>query len=163
GLTGNVNFVAGDINFDFGENPSEKPVDRTVRKILSSASKLDLQVSLKSDDDKTELGLDSNLDDLFATELKKILGEEIQQARTRIEAEVQKQVAQHKETFDTFVMTKTDALKAEMTKYENMLNEQKALIEKKKKELEARIEEEKQKAKEGIQDEAKKRLKGLFD
>ncbi|MBN1560415.1 TIGR03545 family protein [candidate division KSB1 bacterium] len=162
-LAGGLEFIAGNINFDFGETPSEKPLDKTVRKILSSKSTLDLNVSLKSDNDNTVLGLDSNLDDLFANELKKIIGEEIQQARAKIEAEVDKQVTRRKKEFHTFVTAKTAALEAEMTKYENMLNEQKAQVEEKKKELEARIEEEKQKAKDSIQDEAKKRLKGLFD
>ncbi|MBN1482914.1 TIGR03545 family protein [candidate division KSB1 bacterium] len=162
-LNSEVSFVANKLNFDFGENPSEKLVDKTVRKILSSASTVDLDVSLKSSDERTVLGLDSNLDELFARELQKIVGEELQAARDKIEAEVQKQVTKYKNEFDTYVARQTESLEAQMKKYEDLLNEQKALIETKKKELEARIEEEKQKAQKGIEEEAKKRLKGLFE
>lgn len=162
-LSSEVTFVANKLNFDFGEAPSEKLLDKTVRKILASASTVDLNVSLKSNDDRTVLGLDSNLDELFARELQKIVGEEIQAAGQKIEAEVQKRVTKYKNEFDAYVAQKTATLEAQMKKYEDMLNEQKALIETKKKELETRIEEEKQKAKKGLEDEAKKRLKGLFN
>lgn len=162
-LNGDLSFVAKQIDFNFGEQPSEKPLDKTVRKILQSASKIDLEVSLKSDEDNTRLGLDSNLDELFAKELQNIVGEEIQAARDKIEARVEEKVTKVKEDFDAYVSNQTDKLEAEMKKYEDMLNEQKALIEQKKKELESRIEEEKEKAKQGVEDEAKKRIKGLFE
>ena len=162
-LNGDMSFVAKSISFDFGETPSDKPLDRTVRRILSNASTIDLDVSLASNDERTQLGLDSNLDELFANELRNIVGEEIQAARDRIEAEVEQRVTEYKNKFDTFVEEKTSALDAEMKKYEAMLDEQKDLIAKKRQELEARIEEEKQKAQEGLEEEAKDRLKGLFD
>jgi hypothetical protein len=161
-LTGGLLFVGKNINFDFGENPSEKLLDQTVRKILSSASTIDLDVSLKSSDARTELGLDSNLDELFAKELQNIVGEEIQAARQKIEAKVGAEVTKYKNEFDAYVSRQTNALEAEMKKYEDKLNEQKALVDQKKKELEARIEEEKQKAQKSVEDEAQKRLKGLF-
>ncbi len=161
-LSGDLTFVAQKIDFDFGEQPSEKMFDKTVRKILQSASTIDLEVSLKSDEDHTKLGLDSNLDELFAKELQNIVGEEIQAARDKIEATVEEKVTKVKSDFDAYVTKQTDALEAEMKKYEDLLNEQKELVNSKKKELEARIEEEKEKATKSVEDEAKKRLKGLI-
>jgi uncharacterized protein (TIGR03545 family) len=161
-LSGDLSFVARQIDFDFGEQPSEKRLDKTVRKILQSASKIDLDVSLKSDDNNTKLGLDSNLDELFAKELQNIVGEEIQAAREKIEATVDEKVTKVKADFDEYVSTQTQTLEAQMQKYETMLNEQKALVNQKKKDLEARIEEEKEKAKKGVEDEAKKKIKGLL-
>ncbi len=162
-LNGDLSFVARQINFDFGEQPSEKLVDKTVRKILTNASTIDLEVSLQSNDERTSFGLDSNLDELFARELQNIVGEEIREAREKIEAEVEKKVKSVKADFDAYVEKQTTALETEMKKYEDMLKEQKALIDQKKSELETRIEEEKKKAQESVEDEAKKRIKGLFD
>ncbi len=162
-LSGDLSFVAKQIDFDFGEQPSEKPLDKTVRSILESASKIDLDVSLKSDENNTSLGLDSNLDELFAKELQNIVGEEIQEARDKIEARVEEKVTKVKADFDNYVARQTEALEAEMTTYEELLNEQKELVNQKKKALETRIEDEKEKAKKGVEDEAKKRLKDLLN
>ncbi len=162
-LDGSLDFVAQNIEFDFGEQPSEKLLDRTVRQILQRAETIDVQASLQSSDEQTKFGLNSNLDDLFANELRNMVGEEIQKARAQIEARVQEEVAPYEEKIKTFVDEQTSQLQTEMQKYEDLLAEQKSLIETKQEQLKARIDEEMEKAEGQIEDEVKKRLKGILD
>lgn len=162
-LDGSLEFEAQSLVFDFGEQPSEKQLDRTVRQILQQAQTLDVQAALQSSEERTQFGLNSNLDDLFARELRNMVGEEIQNARARIEERVQEEIAPYEAQFKTFVDEKTSQLQAEMQKYEDLLNEQKSLIETKQQELEVRIEEEKAELEGELEDEVKKRLRGILD
>ena len=157
-LIGNLDLEADRLDFEFAEVSGDK-MDETIRRIFTSLNRIDLQASLQSTDEKTEFGLNSNIDDVFANELKNIVGEEIAAARERIENEVDSRVSEKKAEFDAYVAEKTESLEQKMNELQELIDTQKQMIEDKKQELEERIEEEKS----NLKEEAKDKLKGLFD
>lgn len=160
-VTGKFMFVADNLQFAYENEDPQKRIEQILRQLVQSASRLDLNVTLASTEERTELGLNSNLDDLFANELKSMLSDEVAKARAKIESYVAEKVTRYKAQFDTLVSSKTAALQAEMSSLENLLAAQKQAVEEKQKQLQARIEEEKQKGKSQVEDAVKKRLKGL--
>ncbi len=159
-VNGEFYFVAEPLEFAFEAAP-EKRWEQVVRRVISAADKLDLRVRLRSDEARTVFALNSNLDDLFARELKAMAGEEVEKAKARIESYVNGKVKQGRAQLETLVNAKTASLQAEYASLETLLNDRGRLFEEKQRQLQERIEEEKKKGRQRLEDEAKKRLKGI--
>jgi uncharacterized protein (TIGR03545 family) len=160
-VDGKFMFAADNLQFAFADQAPQKRLEQILQRLVQSATKLDLNVTLASSDERTDLRLNSNLDDLFASELKSMLSDEVANARAKIESYVGEKVAKYKEQFNALVSSKTASLQAEMASLENLLNTQKQAVEEKQKQFLARIDEEKQKGTKQVEDAVKKRLKGL--
>ena len=160
-VNGELYFVADHLKFAFETEAPQNRQEQVIRRMVDSAVMLDLKVTLASVEERTVLGLNSNLDDIFARELKAMLSEEADKARAKIESYVNEQVVRYREQFNALVSGKTAALTAEYESYVNLLNAQKQAIDDKQKQLQARIEEEKKKGQDRLQNEVKKRLPGI--
>lgn len=161
-VTGALELSAKDMKFDFKETAND-PLQQTVQKIVQNAKTVHVSAMLRGMNDKTQLDLSSNLDNLFSKELKAIAGAEIDKARSAIHAKVESQVGGAKQKFDDYVKQEVSLLETEMSTYEELLNNQNELLASKKKKMDERIAQEKKKAQKNLQGEAKKKLKGLFD
>lgn len=160
-VNGELYLVADNLRFAFETEAPQNRQEQIVRRLVDSATLLDLNVTLASVPERTALGLNSNLDDIFARELKAMLSEEVDKARAKIEGYVNGQVARYRDQFNALVNSKTAALTAEYQSYVDLLNAQKQTIEDKQKQLQVRIEEEKKKGQDRLQNEVKKRLPGI--
>ncbi|MDZ7370324.1 MAG: TIGR03545 family protein [candidate division KSB1 bacterium] len=159
-IQGELYFIAEKLRFAFAEEATKRH-EQILRRVIDAADLLDLSVSLLSDEGKTSLRLNSNLDDFLARELRAVLSEEIDKAKAKIEAYLASQIDRHKQQLDKLVQTKSAALGMEIGSLEELLKNPKKLLDEKQKELERRIEEEKKKGAKRLEDEVKKRLPGV--
>ena len=161
---GLVKFTGKKLNFDFGEEQaSSNKLQQTIRSIVESASTVDFVARIKSEEDRLDFSLNSNLDDLFVKQLRSIVSKEVDKAKQKLQAYVDSEVNKHRAELEKLVQEKHAYLEKEMQKYEEMLQEKIEMVEKKKKEIEARIEEEKKKQTDKLKDKAKDQLKKIFN
>ncbi|NUO84202.1 hypothetical protein HUU05_29365, partial [candidate division KSB1 bacterium] len=115
------------------------------------------------------LSIHSNLDNVLADQLKRVVGEKLAEARTQIETRVRAEVDKRRKEAEALVENYKQGLTAEMQKVRGVVDQQVEELNKRKAEIEARIEAEKNKAKQAVdekkkqaEEEAKKKLKGLL-
>lgn len=144
------------LKFDFGENPSNGRVQQLIRDAISSADQINVTALVDNIDGPLKIRIRSNIDNLFVDALKSTVSREVDQARTRIENEVQQRIGDRKEELLAFKDEKEAEIRQEYAKLEAKVNEQLQIVEQKKEELEKRkkeIEEElKKKATDAIRD-----------
>ena len=156
-IDGKIIFAANKLVFDFADKPKNK-FDKIVRSIIKKTKKVDFVAKIKGRKDDLKFTLNSNLDDIFARNLKSVLNKEIEQAKQKIKSQIDKQVNKYREQLNQVVKKNEDQLKSELKKYEQMLNDKLKMTDAKKKEIEGQIDKEKSK----VEKELKNKLKDIF-
>lgn len=156
-----VNVNAAPVSFDFSSTPKDF-VSNVVQDVLAGFSRLELGVQLQGAASNYGLSIHSNLDNVLAEQLKKVVGEKLAEARLQIETRVRAEVDKRRKEAEALVENYKQSLTAEMQKARGAVDQQIEELNKRKAEVEARIEAEKNKGKQAVQDEAKKKLKGLL-
>ncbi|MBU1100133.1 MAG: TIGR03545 family protein [Bacteroidetes bacterium] len=137
------------------ENDPKNMVEDIVHRILMGLRGLDIGMRMWNTDGYFKFALTTNLDNMIATEIQKILGEEItklqNQLRAKFDAMVMPQINKYRAEYENKLAGITDQLGG----YEILLSDNLGLVDGKKKELEERLE----KAKKGFLED---KLKGLF-
>ncbi len=146
------------LQFDFGENPSQGRVQRLIRDAVSSADQINVTALVDNVDGPLKIRIRSNIDDLFVNALKSTVSKEVDQARARIENEVQQRIGDRKEELLAFKDEKEAEIRQEYDKLEAKVNEQLKLVEQKKEELEKRKKEIEEELKKKAADALKKRI-----
>jgi uncharacterized protein (TIGR03545 family) len=135
-----IRFTGNKLSFDFGEqDQSKNEFDQIVQSIVRSIDMIDLVARIKGTKDNLVFSLNSNLDDLFVNKTKEILSKEVDEAKNKIKARVDTEVAAQRKKLDNLIKEKESQLNAQVEKYEQMVNQQKEIIETKKKEIEKSI------------------------
>lgn len=156
-IDGKITFAANKLVFDFADKPKTK-FDKIVQSIIKKTKKVDFVAKIKGRKDDLKFTLNSNLDDIFARNLKSVLNKEIEQAKQKIKSQIDKQVNKYREQLNQVVKKNEDQLKSELKKYERMLNDKLKIADAKKKEIEGQIDKEKSK----VEKELKNKLKDIF-
>ncbi|MCD4693647.1 MAG: TIGR03545 family protein [Calditrichales bacterium] len=156
-IDGKIIFAANKLVFDFAGKPKNK-FDKIVQSIVQKTNKVDFVAKIKGRKDDLKFTLNSNLDDIFARNLKSVLNKEIEQAKQKIKSQIDKQVNKYREQLNQVVKKNEDQLKSELKKYERMLNDKLKMTDAKKKEIEGQIDKEKSK----VEKELKNKLKDIF-
>ncbi len=152
---------AAPVSFDFSSTPKDF-VSSVVQDVLSGFNRLELGVQLQGAASHYGLSVHSNLDNVLAEQLKRVVGEKLAEARQQIETRVRAEVDKRRKEAEAVVENYKQSLTAEMQKARSVVEQQVEEINKRKAEIEARIEAEKNKGKQAVQEEAKKKLKGLL-
>ncbi len=135
-----IKFTGNKLSFDFGDQEQSKnKFDQIVQSIVRSIDMIDLVARIKGTQDDLAFSLNSNLDDLFVNKTKEILSKEVDEAKNKIKARVDTEVAAQRQKLDNLIKEKESQLTAQVEKYEQMVNQQQAVIETKKKEIEKSI------------------------
>ena len=158
-LEGSLSFKSHNVSFSFDETEPDNLIEQRIQRVFNTTTAITVNASLFSATEKTDFSLDSNFDDLLVEQMTKVLGEDLKEARQKIENTVRERVSAHRQNIEQLITERTAKLQREMKEYTDMLDDQKKLIEEKEEELKERIEEEKKKAGKEVKD----RLKGLFD
>ncbi len=146
------------LKFDFGENPSNGRVQQLIRDAVSSADQINVTALVDNVDGPLKIRIRSNIDNLFVDALKSTVSREVEQARARIENEVQQRIGDRKEELLAFKNEKEAEIRQEYDKLEAKVNEQLQIIEQKKEELEKRKKEIEEELKKKAADELRKRI-----
>jgi uncharacterized protein (TIGR03545 family) len=156
-----VNVKAAPVSFDFSTTPKDF-VSNVVQDVLAGFTQLELGVQLQGERSNYGLSIHSNLDNVLADQLKKVVGEKLAEARMQIETRVRAEVDKRRKEAEALVENYKQNLTAEMQKARGAVDQQLEELNKRKAEVEARIEAEKNKGKQAVEEEAKKKLRGLL-
>ncbi len=163
-----VNLNAAPVSFDFSSTPKDF-VSNVVQDVLAGFNQLELGVQLQGARSDYALSIHSNLDNVLADQLKRVVGEKLAEARLQIETRVRAEVDKRRKEAEALVENYKQSLTAEMQKVRGAVDQQIEELNKRKAEVEARIEAEKNKGKQVVDEkkkqaegEAKKKLKGLL-
>lgn len=162
-LLAKISFTAKDLSFEFQqEDASLSKLEKAMRGVVQSASTIDFVAAIESKGEDTRFSLNSNLDDLFAKQLRSMLSAEVDAARKKIQNYVDGQVQSKRERLQKLVQEKQAYLEGQLSKYSAALQNQMKAVDDKRKAIEQRIEEEKSGKAKKVEEEAKKKLKKIF-
>jgi len=161
-LYSQIKFRASDPKFAARANEGElNALEKNVQKVIRNASTVDFYADIKNENNDLAFSVHSNLDDLFAQQLQSALSTEVEKAKQKVRANVNKRVQKYRDGLQSFISERQATLESLMENYEKMAAEKVRLVDDKKKELKARIDQEKKKGTKRLQDEVKKRFKGF--
>ncbi|MBD3275938.1 MAG: TIGR03545 family protein [Candidatus Marinimicrobia bacterium] len=158
-----IKFVGERLEFNYGSQASPaNRFEQIVQTVVKGIQQIDFVARIKGEPNALQFTLNSNLDNIFADQLQSILSQEVQQARQRIQQEIDTQVKKYEAELNNMIQSREQELRAEVEKYEKELEAAINLAEKKKKEIEERIEEEIDQQKNKLEDKLKDNLDNLF-
>lgn len=144
-----IQYLNKDLVFDFGEGQPENRVKQLIQDAVASTEHIDITALVDNVDGPLDVKIRSNIDNLFVDALKGSISKQVEDARNKIESEVQSRIGNKKEELLSFKDEKEAELRAQYDQLEAKVNEQLQIVEKKKQELEKRKKE--------IEDELKNR------
>lgn len=162
-FTGVINFKASGLQFQTeGQKPKNK-VEEIIRSVVESTSTVTFTSKIKGKGDDIQFDLDSNLDELFARKLRAIVSDEIESAKKKLLAEVDKQVKPYKDKLDKLVNEKQKEIEDKMADVQKQVDDKLKEAEAKKKEIEDKIEAEKKKKSDKLENDIKNKLDDILN
>ncbi|HEM48926.1 MAG TPA: TIGR03545 family protein, partial [Caldithrix sp.] len=159
-IKGKIDFVGDKLVFEFNEAKAKKnKIEQIIRDVLEGIKKIEFIAYVSGTRDDLDFRLSSNLDEEISKGLKASIAKEIEAARKKIEQRIDKEVGKYREQLDEVVKDKEAQLKAELDKYQEKVDQQRAKVDAKKKEIEDKIDSEKKK----LEKKAKNKLKNLLN
>lgn len=142
-----IDYIANELSFDFASAGEPKnQLESLIRRSISSTDEIDVTALVDNVEGPLRIRLRSNIDDLFMNALRQTVSEEVAEARRKIEAEVQRQVAGKKEELAAFksekeaeIMERYNALQEKVREQVEKVEQKQKELEEKKKELEAAL------------------------
>jgi uncharacterized protein (TIGR03545 family) len=148
-----IEYLANNIRFDFEEAGTPKNrIESLIRDAISGTNSIDVTALVDNTEGPLRVRIRSNVDDLFINALKKTVSQEVEKARNKVRAEVDKQVAGKKEQLRKFKAEKEAEIQQRYETIQQKVDEQLQQVEAKKKELEAKKKELENAAKKKIKD-----------
>ena len=132
-----IDYIASELSFDFASAGEPKnQLEALIRRSIASTDQIDVTALVDNVEGPLRIRLRSNIDDLFMNALRQTVSEEVAEARRKIEAEVQRQVAGKKEELVTFKSEKEAEIMERYNAIQEKIREQVERVEQKQKELE---------------------------
>lgn len=137
-------------------------VERLARDILFSIKEFSTTVRLWRKAGHLDVALQTDLDDRLFAETKRVVGAEIARIQNDLRTKLEQRVAAKRAELERVVADRLSEARQEVRTLENVMNQNLALADSKKKELEQRIEEEKSKQTDAAKKKLEDAVKGLF-
>ncbi|HKK25171.1 MAG TPA: hypothetical protein VJ941_06055, partial [Gracilimonas sp.] len=132
-----IDYLANELSFDLASAGEPKnQLETLIRRAISSTDQIDVTALVDNVEGPLRIRLRSNIDDLFMSALRQTISEEVAEARRKIEAEVQRQVAGKKEELAAFKTEKESEIMDRYNNIQEKIREQVDKVEQKQKELE---------------------------
>ena len=132
-----IDYLANELSFDLASAGEPKnQLETLIRRAISSTDQIDVTALVDNVEGPLRIRLRSNIDDLFMSALRQTISEEVAEARRKIEAEVQRQVAGKKEELEAFKTEKESEIMDRYNNIQEKIREQVDKVEQKQKELE---------------------------
>ncbi|MEX0724360.1 MAG: TIGR03545 family protein [Gracilimonas sp.] len=147
-----IDYLATGISFDFeAAGEPKNRVESLIRNAIGSTDNVDVTALVDNIEGPLRVRVRSNVDDLFMNALRQTISQEVENAKRKIEAEVEKQVDGKKEQLAEFKQEKEAEIQARYDELQAKVDEQLARIEEKREELEEKKKE--------LEDELKNRVR----
>ncbi|MEX0845861.1 MAG: TIGR03545 family protein [Balneolaceae bacterium] len=154
-----IDYLARDISFDFASAGAPKnKIETLIRDAIGSTDEIDVSALVDNVDGPLRVRVRSNVDDLFMNALRQTVSREIENARRKVEAEVQKRVAGKKEELEKFRDEKEAEIRRCYEELQAKVDDQIALVEQKREDLEEKKKELEKALKDKAAEELKKRI-----
>jgi uncharacterized protein (TIGR03545 family) len=154
-LDSKIDYLAEDINFDFASAGQPKNrLENLVREVVGSTNRVDVTALIDNNEGPLRVRVRSNIDDLFMSALRQTVSRELENAKRKIEAEVQQRVEGRKEQLEDFKQQKEEEILKRYEELQAEVEEKIQLVDDKKKELEER----KKELEDSLKDEVKDRI-----
>lgn len=154
-----IDYIASGIKFDFASAGAPKNrVETLIRDAIGSTDRIDVTALVDNVEGPLRVRVRSNVDDLFMDALRQTVSREIENARRKVEAEVQKRVAGKKEQLEEFRDEKEAEIRQRYEELRSKVDEQIQFIEEKREELEEKKKQLEEELKDKAADEIKKRI-----
>jgi uncharacterized protein (TIGR03545 family) len=148
-----IDYLTKNISFDFeAAGQPKNRIESLIRNAIGSTDQIDVAVLIDNLDGPLRVRVRSNVDELFMNALRQTVSQEVENAKRKIEAEVQKQVEGKKEQLEEFKAEKEAELRQRYEEIQAKVEEQLKVVEEKKKELEERKKELENSVKDKIKD-----------
>jgi uncharacterized protein (TIGR03545 family) len=148
-----IDYLAKNISFDFATAGQPKNrIESLIRNAIGSTDQIDVAALIDNVDGPLRVRVRSNVDDLFMNALRQTVSQEVENAKRKIEAEIQKQVEGKKEQLAEFKAEKEAELQQRYEELQAKVEAQLKVVEEKKKELEERKKELEDSVKDKIKD-----------
>lgn len=142
-----IDYLASDISFDFEAAGSpQNRLESLIRTAIGSTENIDVTALVDNIEGPLRVRVRSNVDDLFMNALRETVSQEIENARRKIEAEVEEQVEGRKEQVAEFkqekeaeIQKRYEELQAKVDEQVQRVEEKREELEEKKKELEDKL------------------------
>lgn len=146
-IFGEIKFDAKDVIFDFSNSETNlNEAEKFLQNLIKGVDNINFTAKIEGKTNNLKFSLKSNLDKLFADNLKSMLGDEVQKLKNQINEKVNNEVTKYKTQFDGFVDAQKQQLDEKLAKYGLQLDSLNGLLEgkfdgleKKKKELEGSL------------------------
>ncbi len=163
-IVARIDLKTSDIVFDYNtQTEMDKNLVRISRNITEAIKDVDVHVEIQQRLGDFTFKINSNLDNLIASQLKKVASDELVRARAELEKRVNKELNKYKAEAYEFIDLQKQKLQSELNKVNNEIENQLMVVDSKKKELEDRLEEEKKKLEDKAMEEAGEVIDDLLD
>ena len=163
-ITSKINFLMDKVQFDYTTQPKmNKDLTRIARSITEAIDKITFDASMRQDERRFKFKVDSNLDNLIAQQMKKVISDEIARAKAKLRQKVEKELQKYQQELDKLIAEKEKELQKEIAKLDKKVKEQFQVIEDKKKEIEDKIAKEKKKIEDKINKEIEEQQDKIND
>lgn len=137
-------------------------VEQIVRNVLASVTGFNVDLRIWRDQNKFDVAFATNLDDLLASRLKKVIGDEIARIQNDLRNKLNAKIAEKRAEVEKLYNAKREEVMGKVKEYESLVNDKLAAVEAKKKELQNRIDQEKKKQTDDATKKAKDAIKNIF-
>jgi|AntRauTorcE11897_2_1112592.scaffolds.fasta_scaffold02331_4 uncharacterized protein (TIGR03545 family) len=148
-----IDYLATEINFDFeAAGDPKNRIESLIRDAIGGTDNIDVTALVDNIEGPLRVRVRSNVDDLFMDALRQTVSQEVENAKRKIEAEVQSRVDGKKEQLAEFKQEKEAEIQARYDELQSKVDEQLKRIEEKRKELEEKKKELEEELKNKVRD-----------
>lgn len=152
-LDSRIDYLARNISFDFQSAGKPKNrLEQLVRDAIGGTDRINVSALVDNVNGPLRVRVRSNVDDLFMSALRQTVSQELENAKRKVRAEVQKRVDGRKEQLAKFKQEKEAEIRKRYEELQAQIDEKIQLVEDKKKELEERKKELESQLKDKIKD-----------
>jgi len=157
----NTKVAFNNLSLTFDREPNGI-VERIVRNVLSSIRGFNVDLRIWQNEEKFDVAFATDLDDKLASQIKRVIGDEIAKIQKDIRNKLNAVIAGKRAELEKLYNEKREMVMNKVKEYETIVNEKLAMVESKKKEIENRINQEKKKQTDDAAKKGKDALKGIF-
>jgi uncharacterized protein (TIGR03545 family) len=142
----NILIDSSNIGWNFPANQeqhgSDNVMSEIIKQTLARIDRLTIVYQLEGKDNRINMNISSNIDQLFNERLNEVIGEKVNQFKREIRAKVDQILRQKQPELESTKTKLQNEVSAEFQQLQTLLNKEKRAIEAKKKELEQKINQE---------------------
>ncbi|HDL19271.1 MAG TPA: TIGR03545 family protein [Bacteroidetes bacterium] len=161
-LDGKLSMNAVGVAFDFSDDGRKDRFAQITRDVLSSVNRMDLNLHFSGRPDRLTIGLNSNLDRLFAAKFKSLISDQIAGGKAELEGRIRAKLEPQKKQALSLYSQKHRELETQIGVLTKQVDEKVKWVENKKQEIEKKFEAERKKQTDGLKKKAAKGLKDLL-